>query len=265
MKRGYLLILACTAAAGQSPLTAPAWLSAYPNAEVETRTMPTMIESTYLAKAAPATVVAHYGKLFEAAGLPFAPSFDGMGTVIRASASECDLLIKVREQDGGAFVRVSCAVKTAAMVSAPTPAAASPKVVLPMSTPLRDRDEARRDHAAAEMAKYDEPVQTRPRTAPVWPNWLVDPAGKLPVFRRTAADSTFLSTSFAVAAEIAQVRDWYTGLLESHGCSVTGRGKAWFESSCRLNPKSVTELIVRAELSPVEGGTQVSMRVSSVP
>jgi hypothetical protein len=228
--------------------------------------MASLIETTYQTTATPAKVVAHYGKLFEGAGLPFAPSFDGMGTVVRASAPECDLMIKIREQDGGAFVRVSCAVKTAAMVAAPTPPPA-PKVVTPVraSAPVWDSEQAMRDKVAAEMRKYDEPVQTRPRTAPVWPAWLVDPAGKAPPIRRTAAEATFLSASFAVAAEVPQIRDFYAGLLESHGCAITGRGRTWLESSCKLDPRSITQLIIRAEMSPADGGMQVQLRVSSIP
>jgi len=255
--------LVCVSAAAQ-PLTSPSWLVPYPGARAETRTMAGLIETTYQTKAASAKVVAHYGKLFEDAGLPFAPSFDGMGTVVRASAPECDVMLKIREQDGGAFVRVSCAVKTAAMVAAPTPPPA-PKVTTTSRAPVWDSEQSRRYSVAAEMRKYDEPVQTRPRTAPAWPSWLVDPAGKAPPIRRTAAESTFLSASFAVAAEVPQIRDFYAALLESHGCPITGRGKTWLESSCKLDPRSIKQLIIRAEMSPAEGGMQVQLRVSSIP
>jgi hypothetical protein len=267
MKPLLAMILSCVTAAGQSGLTAPTWLAPFPGASADTRTQPNLIESTYKTTAPPAAVAAHYGELFESAGLPFAPTFDGMGTVVRAAPPECDLMIKIREQDGGAFVRVSCAVKTPAMVAVPTPPPApKPSIATPLSTPdvLSRAEEASRNRVL-EMRKYDEPVQTRPRTAPSWPAWLVDPeGGKLPV-RRTAADSTFLSSSFAVAADARAVQTFYTDLLESHGCSVSSRGRAWMESSCPLGMRSATQLIVRAEMTPTAGGTQVNLRVSSIP
>jgi hypothetical protein len=116
-----------------------------------------------------------------------------------------------------------------------------------------------------EMQKFDEPVAARPRTLPTWPAWLVDPAGSKLPFRRTAADSTFLSAAFSVAAETSAVQSFYAALLESHGCTVNGRGKAWLEASCHLDPRSISTLIVRAELTPAPGGTNVQMRVSSIP
>jgi hypothetical protein len=270
MRRLPAVIFACAVAAGQSPLSAPAWLSPYPGASADTRTLPSLIESTYQTKDAPAAVIAHYGKLFESAGLLFAPTFDGMGTVVRGSPPECDLLIKIREQSGGAFVRVSCAVKTPAMtaVPAPSPAAklpAAPSIQSIQRSAVERAEEASRNRIA-EMRKFDEPVQTKPRTAPNWPAWLVDPAGGKPPVRRTSADSLFLSSSFAVSGgDPAAVQTFYTDLLESHGCSVSGRGRSWLESSCRLDARSATVLIVRAELSPTPEGTQVQLRVSSIP
>jgi hypothetical protein len=266
--RPFLAItFAFAAAIAQSNLSAPAWLVPYPGTSVDTRTLPNMIESTYPAKAPPAAVIAHYNKLFDTAGLSFAPTFDGVGTVVRASPPECDLLIKVREQDSGSFVRVSCAVKTPAMVAVPAPAPGPKPTAVPrISTEevLSRAEEAQRNRIL-EMHKYDEPVQTRPRSAPAWPAWLVDTqGGKLPV-RRTSADSIFLSSSFAVAAEIPAVQDFYSGLFESHGCAVSGRGRTWIESSCPLGTRSASQLVIRAEMSSSAAGTQVHLRVSSVP
>jgi hypothetical protein len=259
------LWLVCASALAQSTLTAPSWLVPFPGAKADTRTMPSMIESTYQATATPAAVVSHYGKLFDSAGLSFAPTFDGMGTVVRSSPPECDLMIKIREQDGGSFVRVSCAVKTAAMVAVAAPPSASKTAATPRVIPP-DPEAYSHDRAIAEMRKYDEPIQTRTRTTPIWPSWLRDPAGHVPNYRRPNGESTFLSASFAVAAEIAQVREMYLGLLQVNGCTITGQGKAWFESSCKADPKAVKQTIVRAEMSPAEGGaTQVQLRVSSIP
>jgi hypothetical protein len=261
MKPVLAFALACAAALGQPTVSMPTWMASYPGTTPDTRTQPSLIESSYPTKARPAAVVEHYGKLFEAAGVPFTPTFDGMGTVVRASVPECDLMIKIREQDGGAFVRVSCAVKTPTMVAVAASSPAGPTRP-PARDTVRDADEAARNRLL-EMRKYDEPVAARPRTTPTWPVWLVDPqGGKLPV-RRTAADSTFLSTSFAVTAEPTAVQSFYSDLVESHGCTVTGRGKSWLESSCPVS--SVKQLIIRAELTPAPGGTNVQLRVSSIP
>ena len=257
---------ALASALAQSPISMPAWMASYPGATANTRTLPSLVESTYQTKAAPAAVVGHYDKLFESAGLSFAPTFDGMGTVIRAATPDCDLMIKIRDQDGGSFVRVSCAEKTPEMVavSARPPAPRITRPVVSRDAIVSKAEEGARNRVL-EMQKFDEPVAARPRTLPTWPSWLVDPAGsKLPV-RRTAADSTFLSAAFAVAAEPSAVQSFYASLLESHGCTVTSRGRAWLESSCHLDARSISTLIVRAELTPAPGGTNVQMRVSSIP
>jgi hypothetical protein len=88
----------------------PVWLAPYPGAQAESANA---VDTSYSVAARPEAVVAHYRKLITAAALPFVPNFDGMGTSIRAAATECDLLIRIRESDGGALVRVSCMGKTA--------------------------------------------------------------------------------------------------------------------------------------------------------
>jgi hypothetical protein len=262
MKHVLVFASICAVVLGQTGVTMPTWVAPYPGTAPDTRTQPSLVESTYQTKAKPAAVVEHYGKLFETAGLPFAPAFDGVGSVIRASAPECNLMIKIREQDGGAFVRVSCAVKTPTMVAVATSSPTAAPTRPPARDAVHDADDAARNRLL-EMRKYDEPVAARPRTTPTWPAWLVDPqGGKLPV-RRTAADSTFLATSFSVAAEPTAVQSFYSDLVESHGCTVTGRGKSWLESSCPVS--SVKQLIIRAELAPAPGGTTVQLRVSSIP
>src|SRR6185295_18677592 len=49
-----------------------------------------------------------YAKLFAAKGLASQANADGLGTVIRVSAPECDLLIKVHESSSGTSVKVDC-------------------------------------------------------------------------------------------------------------------------------------------------------------
>ena len=90
----------------------PEWLESYPGATPAVRTTEFLFESSYTVAAQPVEIVEHYRKLFEAAGLPFRPNADGIGTSIRSSAPECDLLIQIRTRQQGTFVDVNCASKT---------------------------------------------------------------------------------------------------------------------------------------------------------
>ena len=83
----------------------------YPGATPNSRVMGGLLESTYTTAARPAQVLEHYRGLFEAAGLRFQPNRDGIGTVIRGDAAECELLILIRERPPGTFVDVNCAAK----------------------------------------------------------------------------------------------------------------------------------------------------------
>lgn len=97
------LLLACLCY-GQTPKM-PTWLLPYPGAEPETSTFPGIVEASYTVAAAPAEVITHLRKLFDSAGVPFAPNLDGIGTSIRASVPECDLLLRSWE--------ISCRTPTA--------------------------------------------------------------------------------------------------------------------------------------------------------
>src|SRR5438105_9665679 len=88
------VLVACLA--GQTPLAIPAWLVNFGDVQATTRASAVLVESSYVAGAPAAEVVAHYRKLFEAAGLAFQPNPDGVGTVIRATAEPCELLIQIR-------------------------------------------------------------------------------------------------------------------------------------------------------------------------
>src|ERR1700730_8044599 len=99
---GSKLALACLTAValifGQTPISMPSWLMSYPGANARTQNTPGLVESTYETAGKPDDVIAHYRKLFDAAGLFFQPNFDGMGTAVRGTAPEGDLLILIRQQ-----------------------------------------------------------------------------------------------------------------------------------------------------------------------
>jgi hypothetical protein len=95
----------------------PSWLIPYPGANAATlASSASLVEIGYTTSAKPDEVVAHYRRLFETAGLRSNSNFDGSGTSIRAGAAECDLLIKIREDNAGTNARVSCAAKSAALL-----------------------------------------------------------------------------------------------------------------------------------------------------
>ena len=88
----------------------PQWLIAYPGAlAAVTSASSTLVESSYTATAKPEEVSGHYAKLFTSNGLVSQSNYDGLGTVIRVSAPECNLLIKLRESSAGTAVKVQCA------------------------------------------------------------------------------------------------------------------------------------------------------------
>ena len=111
MKRLFVFAFAVGFALGQQTLSMPDWLASYPGATAQTRSSANLLESIYSTTARPDDVIGHYRRLFETAGLAFRPNFDGAGTAIRGSAAECDLLLAIREQNGGTLVRVSCAAR----------------------------------------------------------------------------------------------------------------------------------------------------------
>src|ERR1700733_4637102 len=111
-RRLVYLFFALAPAFSQPVSSLPTWLETYPGPIPAVRSSDSLVESSYTIAAQPADIVQHYRKLFEAAGLPFVPNPDGIGTSIRASAPECDLLILIRTRQEGSFVDVNCSAKT---------------------------------------------------------------------------------------------------------------------------------------------------------
>lgn len=108
------LLLGASVLLGQTAPTHPSlppWLIPFPGASEATTASPRLVESSYTAAAKPEDVSEHFAKLFATNGVTFVSNFDGFGTSIRASAPECDLLIKIRESSSGTGVKVSCAAK----------------------------------------------------------------------------------------------------------------------------------------------------------
>ena len=269
-------------------LAQPSWLVPYPGATAQTRSTPGLVESTYEAAARPANVVAHYQKLFETAGLPFNPGFDGMGTVIRGSAPECDLLIKIREQNSGTFVRVSCAEKTPAMVAVPSPAPSAPARRPTMeeriaqsheyTRQVQEEREQKSRQADLGMAKFDQPVYPHPKKpAPplAWPAWLVHCNGaRLQIEKGSDMNEfAYLKAEFNSTSDRAAIQSFYADLLNENGYPVdlqsklpTPRtGETFVRGSYYAGEKPGPKLVVRAAFTPRDGGTHVELRITRVP
>src|SRR5258706_5498470 len=135
MPRLYMLLLTLAMASGQqAPTSLPSWLTPCSGAKAETQAaLASRIEVSYTTDAKPDQVIAHYQHLLEGASLPFLPSFDGMGTSIRAAAADCDLLIKIQAKEEGSQIRISCGAKTTPTTSLP------PAMIVPTTSPANNR------------------------------------------------------------------------------------------------------------------------------
>jgi hypothetical protein len=103
-------LLLLTSLAGAQTKNLPPWLAPYPGAHIQSSKA---AETSYTVAATPDEVLAYYRKLLVNQALPFIPNFDGVGTALRASAAEGDLLLKIRESDSGTSVSVSCTPRLA--------------------------------------------------------------------------------------------------------------------------------------------------------
>ena len=248
-----LLLLAGLCYGQQSALKMPPWLVPYPGAEPQVNALPEIVETRYTTSATPAEAVSHLRKLFDTAGVAFVPNLDGIGTSIRASVPECDLLIKVREENSGSSVRISCSTKSAAG----TPPGGSPVTVAgtpgartgsyPRPSP-RSIEEARRaadehtrrvlaeaeaDHQQriSDMTRFDQPVsgaairsafyhQDAPPLA--WPAWLVpEGASHLPKpVTGTADGKQYLESRYKTTLPMTRLYQFYEALLKANGLQV---------------------------------------------
>jgi hypothetical protein len=213
----------------QGALSIPAWLQSYPGATAAVHSSDSLIESSYTTAAAPEQIVAHYGKLFEAAKLPFHPNPDGMGTSIRAEAPECDLLIQIRRRDEGAFVKVNCSAKTQ-----PDPAASPGDVKVISSRPqstripstaaasgrapmIPDKFMERHRQKVADMGIHRE-HHDAPAPPLVWPAWLgsVTGAALRPEAGVDQSKNAMLKARYTTNAPMSEIYKFYRESLQAH-------------------------------------------------
>jgi hypothetical protein len=217
---GAFAILAFTPAFSQEAPSLPPWLESYPGAKPTIRSSNSLVESSYTIAAQPDDLVAHYRKRFAAAGLPFQPSGDGLGTSIRAEARECDLLIQIRSRSEGTFVKVDCSVKTQ---SSPSSSPSGIQVITgrPQSTRVgtisgADRMQ-RHQQIVAEMGIHRE-RHDAPAPPLVWPSWLVDIRGAA-VRTQSGVDQAkdaILTAWYTTNTPMTEIYSFYRDLLNSH-------------------------------------------------
>lgn len=226
----------------QPPLALPSWLTPYPGANPETTaSSPTLTEARYSTDSKPADLIAHYQKLFDAAGLHFTSNFDGAGTSMRATSAECDLLIKVREEGTGTVARVSCAAKSAApsgaevVVTNGSGATANPQPLSEKAEQFRAELRKRREEAQARSelraanfaaGKSDESVwpHAPENDAPplVWPSWLTHIRAGRPSPEAGVDQSRkkYLESRFTSGAPMTEIYTFYKDLLNANGFRV---------------------------------------------
>jgi len=259
---------------GQSP-SAPPWLVGYPGVNARTQATPGLLESTYEAEAKPGDVIAHYQKLFETAGLPFHANFDGVGTTVRGTAPEGDLLILIRPQGKGTAVRVDVAVKSPELKAAP--AAAPPPTPLPTQAPPPPRAERTGREHVQNMEKYDQPMRPPRRPPPpalAWPPWLVHIDGANLEIQKGVdqVGLKILKCSYATYADRNAIQSFYAALLNANGYRVRSQSsaswpttsKAWIEASDHEIGEG-PRIEIRIELVPVGQTIQVDLRLTARP
>jgi hypothetical protein len=220
----------------------PDWLVPYPGAEAQVRALPDLVEVSYATSASPAQALAHYRRLFDSAGVTFAPNSDGIGTSIRASVPECDLLIGLRERDSGSSVRVSCSAKSGG------PATGVAVVGTYRKSRPQSFDEAKRagdehtrlvlalaeaDHQKriSDMSRFDQPVPAATvrssfynDDAPAlsWPPWLVqEGTSQTPKPAAGTADGKrHLESRYKTSVPMTQLYQFYEALFKANGLRI---------------------------------------------
>ena len=231
--RMAILWAAVWSACGQE-LAEPSWLAPYPGAQPQAVRTVASARAEYVTGAKPAEVIAHYQRLIAGAGLTAAANADGLGTSIRASAPECDLLIQVRESAGGTVVKTACSSRAEApgalpAVTGPAPTRRFPSAQGRAAQAMNDPQRERTDDI---MKKYDQPVYPPHKkidiwdettTPPLeWPAWLVHMPGAsrgLAVNERVDKNDKrpYLHSSFTTTAPMTEIHEFYRALFTANG------------------------------------------------
>ncbi len=275
---------ALTPAFAGGAVTFPAWLVSYPGVTPAVHASDSLTESSYTAAAQPDSIVEHYRKLFEAAGLPFQANFDGVGTSIRAQAPEGDLLIQIRSRSEGAFVDVNCSAKSGTYSASAPPdvqvMTGRPQSPTPVQNHLSSGDLMERHRQiAAEMGRH-RVYHDAPAPPLVWPSWLahVRGASLRPERGLDQAKNTILVARYITNVPMTEIYKFYRDLLNAHeyparstmstGHTMTGIQQNALGSVEGFNypdgaPGAYSVIDVRFDRSVLNGPITVTMRFST--
>ena len=239
----------------------PSWLSPYPGTSEQTRALGPVVESNYTATAAPREVLAHYRQLFQAAGQRLEPTPGGAGFMIRGATEDCDLFIRIRRTDSGSTVQTTCSV-------GPDPPGHTQRMLDQAEADSRRREQS--------MSKYDKPVYPTPQKAlavPVWPAWLMrtDGAALTPTKGADQFGYRYLHASFIGGDSRNDIQAFYAALLKANGyevymqslAAVPANSKGLVEARRYADGDSGPRMVIRIELTPVEQGISVDLRMTS--
>jgi hypothetical protein len=202
-------------------ISIPGWLAPFPDTTPQTKTFPAYTDTSYTTPAAPAAVIEHYRKLFETAGLPFVANSDGLGTNVRASAPECDLLLSIRPQSTGSSVKLNCASKTpsydtetSSITTTPAPRAGVARRIPPTPADMM----ARHNKLVAEMGIH-RVYEDVPAPPLLWPDWLVHVSGSRLSYDRGVDQShqQYLESKYTSTVPMTSIYTFYKDLLRANG------------------------------------------------
>lgn len=258
----YALAILCWtgvvwAQAGAPTPDLPAWLTPFSGVAASTSSSNGLAEMSYRVDAKADEISAHYRQLLTAAGVTFMSNFDGVGTSMRAALPECDLLVKIRDLDPGAAVKVTCATKTAnsgsngsgaavvvpsgsvpgrnwASTGAAHPALRSAEEIKryneDRAREIQEKKEVWERESQARMSQYDKPVSReqsarvayRHDDAPplIWPSWLKAVPGTTtpdPVEGVDQSKSKYLRMAYKTTAPMTTIRQFYQDSLKTNG------------------------------------------------
>ena len=242
--RTALALLALARALAQEAPEFPSWLQNYPGAAPEARISGLVRESTYTVAALPADVLAHYRKELEGAGI----AFEATPTSLRASARECDLLVRITAVPEGASVDATCTAIHWTRVHA------SP-------LPRRERHDA-------------------PAPPLVWPAWLTHIDNKDLRLQTTAnpAGDAMLTARYTTTVPMTELYQFYRDLLSVHeyptrsrlqtGHTQTGIQQNAYGSVAGFNypdgaPGAYSTIDVTFDRSVLNGPITVSLRFTT--
>jgi hypothetical protein len=140
------------------PLSLPDWLGNFPKTiNVTTTASNSTIEVSYDASAQLDAIAAHYQAELQAGGVKFTKSFDGIGNTIAATSADRSCIIRIREGEIGARVRVSCARKSEETTPQPTipPASVLPPPAVAPEAQVQPMPAAHENGSALAEVKAD--------------------------------------------------------------------------------------------------------------